>query len=149
MQLCGVCNENVPKYKCPTCRIRYCSLGCFKKHKNDDSCQPVKETAPPVTTPLPNVCQNKAEQPWTTDDLLDEESESDRVPLEKLRQLGESEALMSMLQNPHLRQLMTMVDSAENKATAMKTAMQEPLFVELADQCLKIIEPTEENEDTY
>lgn len=43
---------------------------------------------------------------------------------------------------------MMSVDSAENKAKAMKDAMQEPLFVELADQCLKIIEPTEtENDD--
>ena len=57
---------------------------------------------------------------------------------------GESEALMSVLQNPHLRQLLVTVDSAEDKAKAMKEAMQEPLFVEFADQCLKIIEPTEE-----
>lgn len=61
---------------------------------------------------------------------------------------GDSEALKGLLRNPHLRQLMMSVDSAENKAKAMKNAMQEPLFVELADQCLKIIEPTEtENDD--
>lgn len=147
MQLCGICSENLPKYRCPACRIRYCSLGCFKKHKTDDSCQQVKDTTPPVTTPLPEVCPSTAEEPWTTEDLLDEDCQSDRVPLERLQQLGESEALRSVLQNPHLRQLMTAVDSAENKAEAMKKAMQEPLFVEFADQCLKIIEPTEEGSD--
>lgn len=38
---------------------------------------------------------------------------------------------------------MLSVDSAENKSKAMQKAMQEPLFVELANQCLQIIEPTE------
>ncbi|XP_072548868.1 zinc finger HIT domain-containing protein 3 [Salminus brasiliensis] len=147
MQPCGVCCEKLPKYRCPTCRIRYCSLDCFKKHKNEDSCQPVKDTAPPVTTPLPEACPNSAEEPWTTDNLLDENSQSDRVPLGKLQQLGESEALKSMLQNPHLRQLMMAVDSADDKGEAMKKAMQEPLFVEFADQCLKIVEPTEVGND--
>lgn len=135
-----------------------------------------------------------AEQPWTVHDLLDEESQSDRVALEKLQRLGEikwqwhrclhlshddfhfrlkenrilrcscltycvtsvqvyrisvfvhtgdSEALKCLLLNPHLRQLITSVDSAENKDKAMKDAMQEPLFTEFADQCLKIIEPKE------
>ncbi|CAI9768702.1 unnamed protein product [Fraxinus pennsylvanica] len=30
---CGVCDEAQSKYKCPTCLIPYCSLICFKKHK--------------------------------------------------------------------------------------------------------------------
>ncbi|XDV21590.1 hypothetical protein PO909_026666 [Leuciscus waleckii] len=119
MQLCGVCSEHVPKYRCPACRIRYCSVGCFKRHKDD------------------------AEQPWIVEDLLDEDSHTDKVPLQKLQQLGDSEALKDLLRNPHLRQLMMSVDSAGNKAKAMKDAMQEPLFVEFADQCLKIIEPTQ------
>ncbi|OQS07320.1 hypothetical protein THRCLA_00663 [Thraustotheca clavata] len=29
---CGVCQENKSKYKCPRCLLRYCSLGCYKKH---------------------------------------------------------------------------------------------------------------------
>ncbi|XP_026866109.1 zinc finger HIT domain-containing protein 3 [Electrophorus electricus] len=146
MQLCGVCNDQIPKYRCPVCRVKYCSLGCFKKHKSDDSCQLVIDTARPATTvatAFPDVCQSSAEQPWTVDDLLDEDSQSDKVPLPRLQQLGESETLMSLLRNPHLRQLMLMVDSAQDKAQAMKKAMQEPLFVEFADQCLQIIEPTE------
>ncbi|CAH9073654.1 unnamed protein product [Cuscuta europaea] len=30
---CGVCDEAQSKYKCPNCVIHYCSLACFKKHK--------------------------------------------------------------------------------------------------------------------
>ncbi|ORY13645.1 hypothetical protein BCR34DRAFT_480788 [Clohesyomyces aquaticus] len=31
--LCGVCNTEPKKYKCPTCALPYCSLPCFKDHK--------------------------------------------------------------------------------------------------------------------
>ncbi|KAF2089857.1 hypothetical protein K490DRAFT_36233 [Saccharata proteae CBS 121410] len=30
---CGVCTKQPPKYKCPSCDVRYCSIGCFKEHK--------------------------------------------------------------------------------------------------------------------
>ncbi|XP_077079444.1 zinc finger HIT domain-containing protein 3 [Siphateles boraxobius] len=139
MQLCGVCSEHVPKYRCPACRIRYCSVSCFKRHKDDDSCHPIKESVPASSRPTP---VSNAEQPWIVEDLLDEDSQTDKVPLQKLQLLGDSEALKGLLRNPHLRQLMMSVDSAENKAKAMKDAMQEPLFVEFADRCLQIIEPT-------
>lgn len=42
---------------------------------------------------------------------------------------------------------MLSVDSAEEKSKAIKKAMQEPLFVELANQCLKIVEPRESQDD--
>ncbi|XP_051973705.1 zinc finger HIT domain-containing protein 3-like [Xyrauchen texanus] len=124
-----------------------CSVSCFKRHKDADSCHPVKETAAPVSTPTTPV--SSAELPWTVDDLLDEDSQSDKVPLQKLQRLGESEALKALLWNPHLRQVMMSVDSAEDKAKAVRNAMQEPLFVEFADQCLRTIEPaqTEEKDD--
>ncbi len=54
--------------------------------------------------------------------------------------VGQSEELRDLLCNPHLRQLLRSVDGADSKYDAMKAAMQEPLFVEFADQCLKIVE---------
>ncbi|KAF2433080.1 hypothetical protein EJ08DRAFT_88001 [Tothia fuscella] len=30
---CGVCNDAISKYKCPTCEVKYCSIACFKTHK--------------------------------------------------------------------------------------------------------------------
>ncbi|KAI5089248.1 zinc finger HIT domain-containing protein 3 isoform X1 [Silurus meridionalis] len=93
------------------------------------------------------ICFLAAAEPWTVDDLLDDDSQSDQIPLQKLQLLGESDKLMTMLQNPHLRNLMQTVDSAEDKSKAMKKAMQEPLFVELANQCLQIIEPAENHDE--
>ncbi|XP_056413664.1 zinc finger HIT domain-containing protein 3 isoform X4 [Hyla sarda] len=33
---CSVCSVKTAKYRCPRCMLRYCSLGCSKKHKDDD-----------------------------------------------------------------------------------------------------------------
>ncbi|KAK6064028.1 box C/D snoRNA protein [Seiridium cupressi] len=36
--LCGICHIREPKYKCPRCGAKTCSLACVKKHKNWSSC---------------------------------------------------------------------------------------------------------------
>lgn len=54
---------------------------------------------------------------------------------------GNSETLKDLLRNRHLREFLRAVDSSENARKAMKLAMLEPLFVEFADECMKIVEP--------
>ncbi|KAI0018237.1 hypothetical protein F4780DRAFT_751901 [Xylariomycetidae sp. FL0641] len=36
--LCTICRIEEPRYKCPRCGTRTCSLACVKKHKNWSSC---------------------------------------------------------------------------------------------------------------
>lgn len=36
--LCAICHVSEPKYKCPRCAIRTCSLPCIKKHKAWSEC---------------------------------------------------------------------------------------------------------------
>ncbi|XP_037324047.2 zinc finger HIT domain-containing protein 3 [Pungitius pungitius] len=134
MQICSVCSEHTPKYKCPACKIRYCSLGCYKTHK--DTCLPVEQPAPidPEATDYFNT------ETWSVEDLLHEEDIVDKVPLQRLKLLGQSKELRDVLCNPHLRELLRSIDCADSKADAMKAAMQEPLFVEFSDRCLKIVE---------
>jgi hypothetical protein len=52
-----------------------------------------------------------------------------------------SEVLKQILQNPHLQELLVSVDNSPNPEYALQLAMQEPLFVEFADECLRVIEP--------
>ncbi|KAG8589020.1 hypothetical protein GDO81_006212 [Engystomops pustulosus] len=87
--LCCMCTVETSKYRCPCCRLRYCSLDCSKRHK------------------------------------------------------GKSEELKQLLLNIHLRQLLVTLDETENKDEVLKNYMQEPLFVELADMCLSLINPEE------
>ncbi|XP_040613388.1 zinc finger HIT domain-containing protein 3-like [Mesocricetus auratus] len=78
----------------------------------------------------------------STADFLNSDEEEDRVYLQNLKNLGESATLRSLLLNPHPRQLMVNLDQGDNKAKLMKACMQEPLFVEFADRCLRIVEPS-------
>jgi hypothetical protein len=32
---CEICGGKDVKYKCPVCVIRYCSVGCYKTHKEN------------------------------------------------------------------------------------------------------------------
>ncbi|XP_072230391.1 zinc finger HIT domain-containing protein 3 [Leuresthes tenuis] len=134
MQICNVCREQTPKYRCPACKIRYCTLGCYKKHK--DSCLPVEK---PSTLDIESTDGGPSE-PWSVEDLLHKDDIIDKVPLQRLQLLGQSKELRDILCNPHLRRLLSSIDNAENKADAMRAAMREPLFVEFSDQCLKIVE---------
>ncbi|NWS16109.1 ZNHI3 protein, partial [Pachyramphus minor] len=96
-----------------------------------------EERGPPAAPPSP------APGPWSLEDILGEEDEQDRVPLQKLKLLGESEELRDLLLNPHLRQLLLTIDQAGDKSSLMRRFMQEPLFVEFADCCLRVVEPPE------
>ena len=127
--LCEVCRIQEKKYKCPTCQIFYCSLVCFKTHKES---QAGGECIAPVSP------QTKNE-----DYILDEETflfqTPETVPFETLQLLAQSEKMKTLLANPHLREFLTILDSSEGRL--MRRAMKEPLFVEFVDCCLEIIDP--------
>ncbi|KAK3103732.1 hypothetical protein FSP39_021430, partial [Pinctada imbricata] len=54
----------------------------------------------------------------------------------------ESQELKSLLNNPHLRQMLTNLTKADisSVSSEMEHAMHEPIFTEFADQCLQIVE---------
>lgn len=37
-QVCSICQEKVPKYTCPACGARTCSLACVTRHKKQTEC---------------------------------------------------------------------------------------------------------------
>uniref|UniRef100_A0A2M4C301 Zinc finger HIT domain-containing protein 3 n=1 Tax=Anopheles marajoara TaxID=58244 RepID=A0A2M4C301_9DIPT len=135
---CEICNENERKYKCKTCTIPYCSVQCYRVHQ-EKPCEPPKPAQEPGTA----VQFREDRQPakpllFTT---------VDTVPQEKLELLGQSEHLKNLLANRHLRQLLQEVDCGWSGMNAIKVAMMEPLFVEFADECLRLVEPPEQEDD--
>lgn len=141
--VCVVCLEK-PKYRCPACRVPYCSLPCFRKHK--EQCKPAtgpveKKTRSALTAVTQKPVENEDDDDDSVADFLNSDEEEDRVSLQTLKNLGESAALRSLLLNPHLRRLMVDLDQAGDKAELMRACMREPLFVEFADCCLRIVEP--------
>ncbi|KAK3721711.1 hypothetical protein LTR37_002876 [Vermiconidia calcicola] len=56
---CSICNTQDSKYKCPVCEIRYCSIACYKPHKQShETTKDTVSSQAPVTT--------KRDRPGTT-----------------------------------------------------------------------------------
>ncbi|NXB30909.1 ZNHI3 protein, partial [Eulacestoma nigropectus] len=135
---CGECGAGgAARYRCPRCRSAYCSVPCCRAHRERCAPDSPREAAGQGPSPGP------AHSPCSLEDVLGEEDEQDRVPPQKLQLLGESEELRDLLLNPHLRQLLLTIDQAQDKSSLVRKFMQEPLFVEFADCCLRIVEPPE------
>ncbi|XP_074746545.1 zinc finger HIT domain-containing protein 3 isoform X2 [Strix uralensis] len=116
---CGVCGAaGAAKYRCPRCAAAYCSVPCCRTHRERCTPEPKQERAA-AGQAFPGGPERGGQR------------------------AGESEELRDLLLNPHLRQLLLTVDQAEDKSSLMKKYMQEPLFVEFADCCLRIVEPPE------
>nr|XP_054768080.1 zinc finger HIT domain-containing protein 3-like [Lytechinus pictus] len=133
---CAVCEEKQYKYRCPKCRILYCSVPCFKEHKSEGSCE--KESLKPISDGRPvkeEIAREDGEVSGGDEDMK-EESTPDELSQEQLNKLDESDTVKDLLQNPHLRVLVTQLDQAKEKDKAIERVMQEPIFVEFADACL-------------
>nr|CAD7439871.1 unnamed protein product [Timema bartmani] len=53
----------------------------------------------------------------------------------------ESEGLREVLKNANVRDMLVAIDNAPDPGKAIHAAMLEPIFVEFADECLKIVQP--------
>ncbi|XP_060588495.1 zinc finger HIT domain-containing protein 3-like [Ruditapes philippinarum] len=132
--VCEICKEVEHKYRCPQCKIVYCSLPCYKTHKEGCNKKEVKEEQ----TKIEDLTETS--ETLVPEFMLDDDQSEDRVSIEQLQCLENSEKLKDMLSNPHLRQLMTSLVHSGNAGTQLEKAMQEPIFTEFADTCLNIID---------
>uniref|UniRef100_A0A1B0CV54 Putative mynd zn-finger protein/hormone receptor interactor n=1 Tax=Lutzomyia longipalpis TaxID=7200 RepID=A0A1B0CV54_LUTLO len=119
LKICEICSENPQN----------CSVSCYKNHQ-DTPCQRNHEDN------KSNAAGSKPTILFPTEDTVSEE---------KLIMLQDSEELKMLLKNSHLRELLRELDAALNAEKAMAVAMQEPLFMEFADQVLKIVEPQKDD----
>ncbi|XP_047533072.1 zinc finger HIT domain-containing protein 3 [Vanessa atalanta] len=129
MDYCIQCGED-SKYKCPICREPYCSVACCKLHK-ESPCSP-----PPSQVQAP-----KEESPNT-----DEFPTDDTVPLERLKLLEQSSELRKCLQNPHVREILEILDSSPHPDLLINQYMQEPIFTEFVDACLNVVQNSSNDE---
>ena len=72
---------------------------------------------------------------------LDGISPANKLSPTALGKFDSSEELKKLLLNPHLKDYLSYINSLEYPRGFMKIAMQEPIFVEFADACLKTIHP--------
>ncbi|XP_015111399.1 zinc finger HIT domain-containing protein 3 [Diachasma alloeum] len=126
MKNCCICNAEGSRYKCPTCTQPYCSASCCKSHKSTP-CSPPESS---------EKCRDDEKKPQKY-----EFPTEDTVPLKKLELLRESEEVKECLRNPHVRDIARAILNDPDPTKTIALAMTEPIFVELADACLKVVEP--------
>ncbi|KAI8602436.1 zinc finger HIT domain-containing protein 3 [Dissophora ornata] len=129
-KVCGVCETDPSKYKCPTCTLPYCSLVCYKKHK-ETPCEKPAPIPEPETIPVPPVKQ--------VPDYLVEEPVA-LLNDEQLDMISQSSAIQEMLKNDGLRRLVRMIDSSENPEYLLDKARKDDRhFMEFSDEILAVI----------
>ncbi|XP_017806167.1 zinc finger HIT domain-containing protein 3 isoform X2 [Papio anubis] len=87
--VCVICLEK-PKYRCPACRVPYCSVACFRKHKeqcNPEACPVEKKIRSALPTKTIKPVENKDDDDSIAD-FLNSDEEEDRVSLQNLKNLG-------------------------------------------------------------
>ncbi|EIE76654.1 hypothetical protein G6F46_011933 [Rhizopus delemar] len=101
MVSCQVCNDAESKYKCPKCRLQYCSLVCFKKHK-ESSCSTNQQEDQ-------NASQFRKDIKTVGDP---DDEEPSRLAPEDLRKLLQSDAIHEFLEYSQIREFVKKVDSS-------------------------------------
>lgn len=106
---CIVCEKEKSSYKCPKCRGFYCSLACFKIHKEKECEFKVSNN----TTPL-NLIQEKSESEKTLEEeyiLLNEEQKNIIKNDQKILDLIKSKRFLNDLAK---------IDEAEDRESELK-----------------------------
>ncbi|KAK9160128.1 hypothetical protein Syun_006469 [Stephania yunnanensis] len=124
---CEVCKEAQSKYKCPTCFSPYCSLSCFKTHKETPCEKPVpaeEKTILPIS-PLQRPIQ------------VDEPSQVlQRTQLESIVLCAE---VRDALKDEELQKLIYKIDSSVVAESELDRAMEVEAFRKFTDKVLSTI----------
>ncbi|CAN8103613.1 unnamed protein product [Discula destructiva] len=76
---CGICEKVEAKYKCPRCQIPYCSVACFRPHKENHPADPPKPAPAPAAATETAADQNKTRKRKHPFSVLDNSPELDRL----------------------------------------------------------------------
>uniref|UniRef100_A0A7N0TP89 HIT-type domain-containing protein n=2 Tax=Kalanchoe fedtschenkoi TaxID=63787 RepID=A0A7N0TP89_KALFE len=159
---CQVCNNAPSKYKCPSCIIPYCSLSCYKKHKETPCSKPMIPMASLEKNDLPaNKEAASAEQesfeekpnevaslvnPAISVEKLSPAPHAQRPfyvdgPGEVLQQtqlqaIAASADIRDALENEEIQNLILNIDSSQNAELELDKAMKSEVFQNFTDKIL-------------
>ncbi|KAL1237567.1 GDP-fucose protein O-fucosyltransferase [Trichinella spiralis] len=128
---CIICFVQKMRYKCSSCGIAYCSVNCYKTHK-DIGCEKIGKDE---SRKLRN------DENATESDPLCSYLSEDMVLPNKLLMLNKSESLKKLLRSDHLRNLLRWINSHSQPSEAIRIAMKNLEFQRFAAVCLNIVEP--------
>lgn len=131
LRQCQVCVHAESKYKCPTCLLPYCSVMCFKQHKEV-----------PCSREVPSIQVNgQPIQPPRSFEENDEEGW--RLDESELVAVAASSEIRNLLKDEELQKIILTIDSSVNAEEELDKAMEGPLFREFTEKISSIINPEE------
>ncbi len=149
--LCKICNKEKKKYKCPACAVPYCSIPCFKTHKETSECSgkaPVAETKPASLEPVSgsgsgslttssSATSTAPSLPAHGEEAVDG-SLRPVVSDEDMMRMHSNPKLLNMLRDRRLQEVIKAVDLAPDRVAALEHAKQRwgKDFAEFLDEML-------------
>ncbi|KAH6826598.1 hypothetical protein C2S53_017125 [Perilla frutescens var. hirtella] len=128
---CEVCEDAQPKYKCPTCLITYCSLACFKKHK-EIPCQKAESLKEEKIYPSSTTNDDKPS-------YVDEQSEV--LQESQLQSVASSNEIRDLVKSEKLQKLILNIDCSADPENELAKAMEEESFRLFTQKILSTIGP--------
>ncbi|WJX61315.1 hypothetical protein P8452_46420 [Trifolium repens] len=141
---CQICFNAQSKYKCPKCYLLYCSLPCFKKHKELPCDNPTSSEA--KTTVLESV----VEKPSVVDNAISEALVAKPLTVDKkgevlqqsqLEALASSSEIRDALNDKALQELICRINCSPNAENELDIAMADAAFQMFTDKILSTINP--------
>lgn len=130
LQQCQICQEAQSKYKCPSCLLPYCSLVCFKRHK-ENPCNKLAPREEKIIMVLPERSFEVDEATWILS--------SDQFQL-----IAESKSILDSLKDVELQKLVYKIDSSSNPEEELDKAMEVEGFLQFKENILSVVSPKEQ-----
>ncbi|KAH0941156.1 hypothetical protein HID58_000793 [Brassica napus] len=163
---CEICEKVVSKYKCPSCLVPYCSLGCFKKHKGklffnshlkrrlhvlnllqprrSQHTSPAKEVSVVENKDVVAKTEHKASASSAAKEVpvarpITVEEEKYVVEKTQLEAIASSSEIREALKDEALQKLISSIDSSSNPLQELDEAMGVEAFRLLTEKILSNI----------
>ncbi|KAK4582670.1 hypothetical protein RGQ29_025748 [Quercus rubra] len=129
---CEVCNEALSKYKCPSCLVPYCSLVCFKKHKEIPCAKPVSSEEKSRISGLPLMSQVTGDLSPVPESLVERpltaEQPGDVLQKLQLEAIASSSEIRDALKDGNLQKLIYNIDGSPDAENELDKAMGAEVF---------------------
>ncbi|KAF5784812.1 putative Zinc finger HIT domain-containing protein [Helianthus annuus] len=116
---CKVCEKAESRYKCPMCLIPYCSLVCFKKHKEIPCVKPVPASENDTSTSITTVDVDRPCYVNADDEVLQRS---------QLERIASNTEIIDALKDKELQKLIHKIDSSADAETELDKAMDDEAF---------------------
>ncbi|KAK4582668.1 hypothetical protein RGQ29_025748 [Quercus rubra] len=137
---CEVCNEALSKYKCPSCLVPYCSLVCFKKHKEIPCAKPVSSEEKSRISGLPLMSQVTGDLSPVPESLVERpltaEQPGDVLQKLQLEAIASSSEIRDALKDGNLQKLIYNIDGSPDAENELDKAMGAEVFRTFTEKIL-------------